>query len=68
MERKRKNRIIRLEEEIAKLEGEIKQLGDELLKDENATNYEKAMEITAEIDEKKNKLEGFYTEWKELNF
>ena len=68
LERKRKNRIIRLEEEIAKLEGEIKQLGDELLKDENATNYEKAMEITAEIDEKKNKLEGFYTEWEELNF
>lgn len=68
LERKRKNRIIKLEEEITELEGEIKQLGDELLKDENATNYEKAIEITAEIDERKNKLEGFYTEWEELNF
>ena len=48
-------------------EQKIKQLGDELLKDENATDYEKAMEITSEIETEKNKLEELYIEWETLN-
>ena len=67
MERKRKNRIIKLEEEISDLEEKIKQLEDELLKDENATNYEKALEISSEIEGEKVKLDELYSEWECLN-
>lgn len=67
MERKRKNRIIKLEEEIADLEEKIKRLEDELLKDENATNYEKALEISSEIEVEKLKLDELYDEWEGLN-
>lgn len=66
LERKRKNRIAKLEEEISRIEEEIKQLGDELLKEENATDYQKAMEITNRIDEKNKELEGVYSEWENL--
>ncbi|MBQ9314532.1 MAG: ABC-F family ATP-binding cassette domain-containing protein [Clostridia bacterium] len=66
LERKRKNRLSKNEQEIADLEGRIQQLSDELLKDENATNYEKAMQITNEIEDNKKQLEKLYEEWESL--
>ena len=67
LERKRKSRLIKVEEEIDILETKIKQLGDELMKEENATDYEKVMEITSEIEENNEKLEMLYKEWEQLS-
>lgn len=67
IERKRKNRLLKIEEEINTVEEKIKKLGNELLKDENATNYEKAMEISSEINQNKAVLDELYKEWEELS-
>ena len=66
LERKRKNQLLKLENEIAVLEEENKRLGDELLKEENAINYEKAMEITNQVEINNKKLEQLYLSWEEL--
>ena len=67
LERKRKNRLAKVEEEISSLEAEIKQLDEELLKDENATNYENAMQISKNMEDKKEKLNMLYAEWEQLS-
>ncbi len=66
-ERKIKNRIAKIESEIDEIESTIKKLEEDLLKEENSTDYEKAMELTKEIEENKNKLEELYIKWEEAN-
>jgi len=66
LERKRKNRIAKLEDEISCLEEMIKQLGNELLKKENSSNYEKLTEISNEIEKNKIQLAELYEEWESL--
>ena len=66
-ERKRKNRIIKVEEEISNIEERIKSYEEEMQKEENVTNYEKALEFTEKINELNANLEALYEEWEELN-
>lgn len=66
-ERKRKNRILKVEEEISNLEENLKKLESEMQKEENATDYEKVLECTEKVNEIKGKLELLYNEWEELN-
>ena len=66
LERKRKNRLIKVEEQITILEDKVKKLESELLNDKNSTNYEKAMELDLQIKETKELLDEFYNEWSEL--
>lgn len=66
-ERKKKNRLIKVESEIATLEENIANLEIDLQKDENATDYQKALELTNQIDEQKHKLEELYKEWESLS-
>lgn len=63
--RKAENQLKRCEEEIEKLEKEISSLEDELLK--TASDYERAMELTEEISQKKETLERLYEDWEEYN-
>ena len=53
-------------EEIYLLEEKINNLESELSKDENATNYEKAMEINLKIEESRTRLDDLYGEWSEI--
>lgn len=66
-ERKRKNRIIKVEEEFSNIEECIKSFEEEMQKEENVTDYEKALEFTEKINELKASLEALYEEWEELN-
>ena len=62
-ERKRKNRIEKIEKEIALLEEKISTLENELLLPENASDYVKCAEISAEIEQANENLLVFYEEW-----
>ncbi len=65
-ERKRKNRIERLETEIAQIEEKIENLNSELLLPENTSDYVKCAELTEEIEELNDKLLILYEEWESL--
>ncbi len=65
-ERKRKNRIERLETEIAQTEETIENLNGELLLPENTSDYVKCAELTKEIEELNDKLLLLYEEWESL--
>ncbi|MBQ3181889.1 MAG: ABC-F family ATP-binding cassette domain-containing protein [Clostridia bacterium] len=65
-ERKRKNRIEKLETEIALTEEKISKLENELTLPENVSDYVKCAEISAELDELNEKLILFYDEWESL--
>lgn len=64
--RKIGNKIAKLEKEIEKTEGEIAELEKLLLKEEIATNADKAREIYEEKTELSEKLEQLYDAWGEL--
>lgn len=66
LERKKKNRLAKVEVEIDALECEIKELETLLESEEYATDYLKAMEVVASIEAKKKKLDELYLEWEEL--
>ena len=66
-ERKRKNRILKVEEEISNIEERIKICEEEMQKKENVADYEKALEFTEKINELNVSLETLYKEWEELN-
>lgn len=66
-ERKRKNRLAKVEEEIAVLESEIKEKTALLETEEYATDYVKAAELTKEITEREDKLSQLYEEWESLS-
>lgn len=65
-ERKRKNRLVKLEDEIAKREATIKQLGDELFKEENVSDYQKVLELHETMESEKRQLDELYIEWSTL--
>jgi len=65
-ERKRKNRIEKLETEIAQTEEKIAKLETELTLPENTSDYVKCAEISAQLDELNEKLLLFYEEWESL--
>ncbi len=65
-ERKRKNRIERLEAEIAQTEEKIENLNGELLLPENTSDYVKCAELTVKIEELNDKLLNLYEEWESL--
>lgn len=65
-ERKRKNRIEKLEAEIAQTEETIESLNGELLLPENTSDYVKCAEFTEKIEELNDKLLLLYEEWESL--
>ena len=62
-ERKIANRIKKIEEEIAQNDAEIARLEELSLSPEIGANYEKAMEISAQITDLKAKNEVLFEEW-----
>lgn len=67
LERKRKTRIKRLEEEIEGCEKEKISLEEILALPETSADYEKLLEVTSRLDEVNKKQENLYEEWLELN-
>ena len=65
-ERKRKNRIEKLEKEISQTEEMIAQLENELTLPDVSSDYVKCAEISAQLDELNEKLLLFYEEWENL--
>ena len=65
-ERKKKNRIEKLEQQIELKESEKKDLELLSLSPEIATDYLKAMEITSQIEEISKDIETLYSEWNQL--
>ncbi len=67
LERKKKTRIKRIEEEIEAAENEKDQIQTQLESPETAADYELLMELTNKLDELTKKQENLYEEWLELN-
>ena len=66
-ERKRQNRIKKIEEEIQKNDEEIKSLEELSNMQEYATDYTKAMELSQKIEELKKQNEVLFEEWGSLS-
>ncbi len=64
--RKLKNSITRTETEIEETEEKISELEEALMLPENATDFEKSMKITGELEEKREKLDTLYESWEQL--
>ncbi len=65
-ERKKNNRIKKIEEEMAQNEAKIAEL-DVILNDpSNSTDYEKLMELTEQINNLKQQNEDLFEEWSKL--
>ena len=67
LERKKKTRIKRLEEEIEAAENEKDQIQAQLEAPETTADYELLMELTNKLDELTKTQENLYDEWLELN-
>ncbi len=67
LERKRLNRIKKIEEEMAENEAKIGELEDVLNDPNNSTDYEKLMEVSNEIESIKSTNEKLFEEWSNLN-
>ena len=65
-ERKRKNRIEKLEKEISQTEDTITQLENELTLPDVVSDYVKCAEISEKLDELNENLLLFYEEWESL--
>ncbi len=65
-ERKRKNRIEKLETEISETEEKIENLNAELTLPENISNYVKCAELTEKIEKLNEILINMYEEWESL--
>ena len=65
--RKRLNMRTRTEDEIEKLENENTKLSELLLTDEIATDYEKAAQISKELEENEKELTSLMEKWEELS-
>ncbi len=66
LERKRKTRLAKVEEEISCLEICLNELTEALSLPEINGNYEKLMEITNNLNQTKEKLDSLYEEWESL--
>lgn len=67
LERKRKNKMLKLETLIEENENKIKELEQLSATEEYATDYIKAMEVTEQINELRQENEKAYEEWMELS-
>ncbi len=67
LERKKANRIKKIEEEISQNEEEISRLEKLSLSQEIGADYEKAMEISKQISDLKEKNEELFEEWSSIN-
>ncbi|MGN1417730.1 MAG: ABC-F family ATP-binding cassette domain-containing protein, partial [Acutalibacteraceae bacterium] len=65
--RKTKGKISRLENEIDSLDEKISLLQEEINSDENAADYEKILELTAQLDETVKLQEEKMELWQQLN-
>ena len=65
--RKNKVRLARLEQEIADKEERLEELNGELNDPENSSDYEKTMELSAELEREQSLLDAMYGEWEELS-
>ncbi len=65
--RKLKNAIERTEKEIEETEERIAELEEQLMLPENATDYEKSITISNELEEVKLKSENLYSLWEDLS-
>ncbi|MCI9274025.1 MAG: ABC-F family ATP-binding cassette domain-containing protein [Clostridiales bacterium] len=65
--RKLRNRLKRVEEEIEGLDQEMEQLNQQLEQPEYASDYEKAMALTAELDQKRQRQDDLYQQWESLS-
>lgn len=65
--RKLKNSVMKTEEEIDKTEKIISDLEAQLMLPENATNFEKSMELSKLLEENKARLEELYEAWEEFS-
>ena len=65
--RKLKNSISKTEEKIEATEQLISDLEEQLMLPENATNFEKSMEITKKLEESKLELEQLYEVWEDYS-
>ena len=65
--RKIQTKINRCEDEISQTEQKIEKISEELQTPEIASDYEKAFELSNEVNELNKKLEELYKQWEELN-
>lgn len=65
-ERKRKTKLTRTEAEIEELEAVVESLQTTLAEEEVQSDYEKLIELTAQLEEKQARLEALYALWEEL--
>lgn len=65
--RKLKNVISKAESEIEQTEETISNLEEQLMLPENATDFEKSMDISKSIEEQRTKLEKLYEMWEEYS-
>lgn len=65
--RKLRNRLKRTEEDIERLDEEMEKLNQLLEQPEYASDYEKAMVVTAELDQKKRQQDQLYQQWESLS-
>lgn len=65
--RKRRAHLRKLEQEIAEKEEEIVSLEKEFENPEVAADYEKTLELSSLLEEKKSLLEDCYAQWMEVN-
>ncbi|MEE0956257.1 MAG: ABC-F family ATP-binding cassette domain-containing protein [Eubacterium sp.] len=65
--RKRKNDLRKVEEEIDRLEKRNKEIDDEYLKQDVATDPVKCAELAKEQKENNDRLEELYVQWEELS-
>ncbi len=65
--RKLKNSISKAETEIEAAEQLVAELEEQLMLPENATDFEKSMEVTKKLEEGRAKLEELYESWEEYS-
>ena len=65
--RKLKNRLSAVEKEIEETEKCISDLEEQLMMPEIATDFEKSMNLSKDIEENKEKLEQMYRQWEDLS-
>lgn len=66
LKRRTKGKISRLEAEIDGLDAELEKIQAEISSPENSSNYERIIELTAQLEETTKKQEALMTEWQEL--
>ena len=67
IDKKKKNRLKKIENDISDFEERINAKEEELHSDEVMNDYQKYNEITAELEGLNNKLEELMMEWEELS-